>query len=182
MVDARWLTSTVIDLIAAAIAKRSAEWFPILSDALMDAGCDDEELIVYLRQQDATWFELLDCYRAYWLVKHEGRPLEPDDVLNWMWRFSNSAEGTNETYRIIKQWANQTGGPEELHEEDRELTPMQLVETAARYQCFGENKYMGINSSYWYWENQISEFWRVYETVTGEMVGNRTDSLFQCAC
>jgi hypothetical protein len=43
--DPRWLTSTVIDLARAAYEGRAWERLPILADALMDAGCDDEQVL-----------------------------------------------------------------------------------------------------------------------------------------
>jgi hypothetical protein len=43
--DPRWLTSTVIDLARTIYEERVWERMPILADALMDAGCDSEEVI-----------------------------------------------------------------------------------------------------------------------------------------
>jgi hypothetical protein len=47
--DHRWLTSTVLDLATAIYAERAFERLPILADALMDAGCDSEEVIAHCR-------------------------------------------------------------------------------------------------------------------------------------
>src|SRR5262249_34148944 len=41
-VDPRWLTSTVTDLAKAIYEQASFDRMPILADALMDAGCDNE--------------------------------------------------------------------------------------------------------------------------------------------
>jgi hypothetical protein len=49
MVDARWLTSNVIDLATAMYQTRDSSAMPILGDALMDAGCDNEEIIAHCR-------------------------------------------------------------------------------------------------------------------------------------
>jgi len=48
-VDLRWLTSAVIDLANAIYQERAFERMPILADALMDAGCDSEEIINHCR-------------------------------------------------------------------------------------------------------------------------------------
>ncbi len=47
--DPRWLTSTVADLAAAIYQERAFDRMPILADALMDAGCDNETLIAHCR-------------------------------------------------------------------------------------------------------------------------------------
>ncbi len=43
--DPRWLSSTVLDLARTIYDERVFERMPILGDALMDAGCDNEEII-----------------------------------------------------------------------------------------------------------------------------------------
>jgi len=43
--DRRWLTATVIDLARTIYDETVFERMPILADALMDAGCDNEEII-----------------------------------------------------------------------------------------------------------------------------------------
>ena len=48
-IDPRWLTSNVVDLATAIYDERAFERMPILADALMDAGCDDEEIIAHCR-------------------------------------------------------------------------------------------------------------------------------------
>ena len=47
--DPRWLTSTVLDLARTIYDERAYERMPILADALMDAGCDSEEVINHCR-------------------------------------------------------------------------------------------------------------------------------------
>ncbi len=47
--DPRWLTSTVIDLARTIYEERVWERMPILADALMDAGCDSEEILNHCR-------------------------------------------------------------------------------------------------------------------------------------
>jgi hypothetical protein len=47
--DPRWLTSTVLDLARLIYDERSFDRLPILADALMDAGCDAEELLNHCR-------------------------------------------------------------------------------------------------------------------------------------
>jgi hypothetical protein len=48
-IDPRWLTSTVVDLATAIYDERAFDRMPILADALMDAGCDNEEIIAHCR-------------------------------------------------------------------------------------------------------------------------------------
>ena len=43
--DPRWLSSTVLDLARTIYDERVFERMPILADALMDAGCESEEII-----------------------------------------------------------------------------------------------------------------------------------------
>jgi hypothetical protein len=47
--DPRWLSSTVIDLARTIYEERVWERMPILADALMDAGCDSDEIINHCR-------------------------------------------------------------------------------------------------------------------------------------
>lgn len=48
-IDPRWLTSTVIDLAAAIYEEKAFGRLGILADALMDSGCDSEEIIAHCR-------------------------------------------------------------------------------------------------------------------------------------
>lgn len=43
--DVRWFTSDVVGVARGIYAERAFERMPILADALMDAGCDDERII-----------------------------------------------------------------------------------------------------------------------------------------
>jgi hypothetical protein len=47
--DPRWLTSIVLDLSRTIYAERVFKRMPILADALMDAGCDSDEIINHCR-------------------------------------------------------------------------------------------------------------------------------------
>jgi hypothetical protein len=47
--DPRWLTSTVVDLAKVIYEERAFDRLPILADALMDAGCDEDELLKHCR-------------------------------------------------------------------------------------------------------------------------------------
>jgi hypothetical protein len=46
-IDSRWRTSTVVDLARAIYEERTFEKMPVLADALMDAGCDSDEIIAH---------------------------------------------------------------------------------------------------------------------------------------
>jgi hypothetical protein len=47
--DPRWLTSSVVDLATAIYDERAFDRIPILADALMDAGCDNNDIIAHCR-------------------------------------------------------------------------------------------------------------------------------------
>lgn len=47
--DPRWITSTVFDISQAIYQERAFDKMPILADALMDAGCDSEEILNHCR-------------------------------------------------------------------------------------------------------------------------------------
>ena len=51
-IDPRWLTSNVVDLAGAIYIEENFSIMPILADALMDAGCDDEDIIANCRSGD----------------------------------------------------------------------------------------------------------------------------------
>jgi hypothetical protein len=53
LIDPRWLTSTVLDLATAVYSEGAFERMPILADALMDAGCDCEEILSHCRDGGA---------------------------------------------------------------------------------------------------------------------------------
>ena len=48
-IDPRWRTSNVVDLSQAIYQEQAFERMPILADALMDAGCDSEEMLNHCR-------------------------------------------------------------------------------------------------------------------------------------
>ena len=47
--DPRWLSSNVLDLARTIYDERMFERMPILADALMDSGCDSEEILNHCR-------------------------------------------------------------------------------------------------------------------------------------
>jgi hypothetical protein len=49
----RWLTANVVDLASTIYDNRTFGQFPILADALMDAGCDHEELLSHCRTENS---------------------------------------------------------------------------------------------------------------------------------
>lgn len=51
-INNRWRTSDVIGLAKAIEAERAFERMPILADALMDAGCEEERLIAHCRSDE----------------------------------------------------------------------------------------------------------------------------------
>lgn len=59
--DPRWRTDDVMGLARGIYASKSFHYMPILSDALMDAGCDDERLIAHCREKSQH-------VRGCWLI------------------------------------------------------------------------------------------------------------------
>lgn len=51
--DVRWFTSDVVGVARGIYSDRAFERMPILADALMDAGCEDERIIVHCRADKA---------------------------------------------------------------------------------------------------------------------------------
>jgi hypothetical protein len=49
--DPRWLTSSVVDVAEAIYQEKAFDRMPILADALMDAGCDSEEVLGHCRSE-----------------------------------------------------------------------------------------------------------------------------------
>jgi hypothetical protein len=47
--DPNWLTSTVVSLVQAIYDDRAFDRLPILSDALQDAGCENEDILNHCR-------------------------------------------------------------------------------------------------------------------------------------
>lgn len=60
-IDPRWLTSTVIDLARSIYDGRAFDKMPILADALMDAGCNNQEIIEHCRGES-------EHVRGCWIV------------------------------------------------------------------------------------------------------------------
>lgn len=179
-IDPRWLTSTVCDLTNAICEDRNAASLPILADALMDAGCDDEELIRYLQSRNTEWNEYLDWFTQYWQTKY-GRAAGADDILNWMSRWCR--DGIDRAIKQIRAMAEVIGGPGYYDDESLIQEPMSFAEFmngAADYVRTGEAMHMGANMNY---EDSFDskEFWSNYELLTGETVTER-NSFFRCAC
>jgi hypothetical protein len=49
VLDPRWQTSTVLDLARLIYEERAFDRLPILADALMDAGCDNDDILAHCR-------------------------------------------------------------------------------------------------------------------------------------
>jgi hypothetical protein len=182
--DPRWLTSTVVDLAQTIYDLRAYESLPVLADALEDAGCDDRELIVYLRTRDEKWLQLLDCFAAFWEGKYE-RPLQADDVLYWLSRCSRMPKDVDQSLEMIKNWAVKIGSPgwyDDVETDREDATPQRLVRWAAEYRRSGDYVHMGANMDYQDYWDRMEEFWRSYEDLTGEKVEDATQSFFSCAC
>lgn len=63
LLDPRWRTANVVDLVRTIDEDGAYERLPILADALMDAGCDDEQIIGHCRTDGPH-------VRGCWVVDH----------------------------------------------------------------------------------------------------------------
>lgn len=54
--EPNWKTSDVVGVARGIYDDRAFERMPILADALMDAGCNDEELLTWMQRLDHTWW------------------------------------------------------------------------------------------------------------------------------
>jgi len=54
VVDPAWLTSTVVQLARGIYDERAFDRLPILADALMDAGCEQEDVLNHCRDRNAA--------------------------------------------------------------------------------------------------------------------------------
>lgn len=179
-INPRWLTTNVLDLAAAVRDERDVSRLPILADALMDAGCDDEPLLAYLRSRDDSWPEYLDWFVEYQLTRH-GREPEADDLLDWLARWSR---GVEDAIATVKDYGARLGKPGWYDEDPEPMTFAELMNGAAEYLARGEPMRMGANQDYEdvFWPEENSRrFWEAYERLTGEKVGDR-GSFFSCAC
>jgi hypothetical protein len=70
-INPRWLTSTVVDLASAIAAERAFDRLPILADALMDAGCDNEQMLAACRAGQAPAGLLAELDTAAQAAKRE---------------------------------------------------------------------------------------------------------------
>jgi hypothetical protein len=60
-VDPRWLSETVVALATRIYEERAFAWMPILADALQDAGCEEEQVLMHCR-------EPREHFRGCWVV------------------------------------------------------------------------------------------------------------------
>ena len=77
-----WRTSTVVELARAIFADRAFDRFPLLADALLDADCDEEQVLRHCRGTELGVKEPPQHIRGCWVVEAAlGRwsPLPPPD-------------------------------------------------------------------------------------------------------
>jgi hypothetical protein len=58
-IDRSWKTSTVIDLAKAQRLQWEPDWLPIIYDALLEAGCDNDFALTAFREKDEAACRLL---------------------------------------------------------------------------------------------------------------------------
>jgi hypothetical protein len=74
--DLRWLTSDVVGLARCNYGDGEFGRLAILADALMDAGCGDEEILAHCRSEGP---HVSGCWVIDLLLANEGRQAEPSD-------------------------------------------------------------------------------------------------------
>lgn len=77
IIDPRWCSSTVMDLSRTIYDEQVFERMPILADALMDAGCDDESII---RHCQSRHHHSHNCWVLCLLL---GKEFAPPVILDW---------------------------------------------------------------------------------------------------
>ena len=185
--DPRLFTSTVCDLLEAIRDERGWDRLPILSDALQDAGCDDDGLILYLRKQTEECLECLDWFVDHSMKTNGGKKPSGDDLLNAIARWSRS-----DCFRTIKDFAEELGCPEYYDDDYKPvqrdpMTFKKLMDAATDYVTEEEYLHMGTNEHYKniFWDrigiDNMEKFWQAYDALTGKTVENRT-AFFSCAC
>lgn len=164
-IDPRWLTSTVVDLCANIRESKQYDLLmPILGDALMDAGCDNEELI----NQCHTGFvsPFLGLRDVCLLLGGE----------------------YSEAVAAIEEYGAEIECPYEYYEDEgvKSKTPEDLfvyMMTAGKNWSEG-NKHTWLSYTTpdaAYNEYKVERFWENYELVMGIKVESK-DSLFCCSC
>lgn len=87
-IDPRWLTSTVVDLSQSIFNGGKVDLLPWLADALVDAGCDEEEWIVQCQNKIMPAWLKLECARKNldrnFQLKRRRRPLRRNSLGQFM--------------------------------------------------------------------------------------------------
>lgn len=73
-----WLTSTVMDMAEYIIRHRAWDHMPMLADALMDAGCDDEQILSICQNENVNDKEVLAIKKRL-LERLSGRDVYEQD-------------------------------------------------------------------------------------------------------
>jgi hypothetical protein len=163
--NGEWRTSQVLALCRGMREEQNFALLPILADALEDAGCDDANLLIRLRDPRAFGDYAASVLAVAEVLLHREEYAHAVDRLGAL-----SAE---------------IGGPQRGYDNPpgEQLGVGGMINAGHEYLKTGECVRMGCNEHYsdFLWEET---FWQNYQTLTGAVIpeGTERDGFFSCAC
>lgn len=210
--DPRWMTSTVHDMLLQLISHPDMGRLPILADALMDAGCDDEALLAYLRERGLAALDPDgNCLRMRtyhlepvieWYIRHHEkthkRPADAESMLDRLlaWAQPEAAKAMIAVTVAVEA----IGSPVTYRDDRRESDPLrfdEIMNGATDYVVDGESIDLGYNFHY---QNAFDEygqsperaeaargrreaFWTAFAYLAGVVVDEENRTeFFYCNC
>lgn len=171
VVKPEWRTSTVVQMCAGMREVQDFSAVPILADALQDAGCDNDPLLVQLR--GASDPAIVSGLVA--IVYSE----ETADAARWIEEFARTTLGDSYGYDD-----DACGEPHQRMDYEILMTHATgFIEDGKTSKWGGETmtQYGGQE-----WQDQFhdkkEEFWNRYQLVTGSAVPDKKARLFGCSC
>ena len=156
---ARWRDTNVTDLCRNLRETRDWHLLPILADALMDAGCDDEAVLAECRREG---IDGIDAERLVAVVYSD----ETAAAVKW-----------------IEEQAQSMGN--DGWDDDRPMTYRRIMEGAAEHVDSGQwRTIIEVGGTSWQidFPSVARDFWRNYALVTGKDTEGKDDSFFGCSC
>lgn len=166
-IDNRWRSSTVVDLCAVIHKQQDYSMTPILADALMDSGCDDNTLLNQLRDPHLSKTE---SQRLVCLL---------------------SGGQLAEAVRVIEEYAKTASssdyGNKAFGEYTKEITYEHMIKIAEIYSRNGQD-YDDLGFLPYdipdLLDTHADKFWKSFELVTRQIVPNKEElgQPFYCSC
>ncbi len=161
-----WRTSTVVAICQAMRETGDYSGCPILADALQEADCYDELLLMALRSSD---FHGADAERAVACVFS-------DECRGAVQKIEEIADALGHNYGYGEE--TDGGGPVDVMDYG---FLMQAAQTWLRHEDYTTQ----VGSEEWrsYFPSYADAFWEAYQIVTGKVVpGTKQHSFFACSC